>query len=188
MEVVDRSKSELMVQKAFTKESSFGAQLSLIHPPHKDQKFLIKLGLDVNPAAGATVVNTLCEFPTDFYVVTHDLPSMFSGKLHAIHCRPYEKGRDWYDLIEYFSRKTEINYPYLRAMLLQNGPFTKTIPAISNFTVDWIVDKIDKKIKQVNIESLKRDTAPFIEDESRMELWNADYFTAKLGKWAQAVS
>ncbi len=185
VEVVERSKASQAVKKAFLKTSSLGAELNLSHPLHRAQKLVIKLEVDTNPPLGANCISSLCEFPLDFYVTTHDLQSMFSGKLHAILCRAYEKGRDWYDLMEYFSRRITPNYPFLQAALAQSGPF-KSVTNFKELRKDWLVEQVDKKIGAVNVDNLRKEALPFIEDESRVALWDREYFRTKLERWAQA--
>jgi len=34
-----------------------------------------------------------------------DPASLFAGKIHALLCREYLKGRDWYDFVWYTSRR-----------------------------------------------------------------------------------
>ena len=48
-----------------------------------------------------------------------DLPSLFAGKLHAVLCRKYTKGRDFYDLLWYLGKKIEPNYLLLNNALEQ---------------------------------------------------------------------
>jgi len=184
IEVVDRSKAENAVKKAFLKESSLGAQLTLKHPLHREQKFVVKLEVDVNPPAGANLTSLLCEFPTDFYVTTHDQASMMAGKIHAILCRGYEKGRDWYDLMEYFSRKVQVNYTYLKSTLVQQGPFKAQV-LHEAVDLEWLVTHLREKIGSVDVAGLKNDVLPFVEDESRIALWSSDFFRDKLVLWEE---
>lgn len=51
------------------------------------------------------------------------LPSSFSGKLHALLCRSFDKGRDWYDFIWYISHKVNVNFELLKNALHQQGPW-----------------------------------------------------------------
>jgi hypothetical protein len=56
-----------------------------------------------------------------FALQYHDLPSLMSGKIHALITRPYTKGRDWYDLLWYRSRRppVEPNMVLLESALRQ---------------------------------------------------------------------
>ena len=44
------------------------------------------------------------DFPFVSSVLLQDLPSLFAGKIHAMLCREYVKGRDWYDFIWFTNR------------------------------------------------------------------------------------
>lgn len=93
---------EKTVQSAFIKfdDLLFEAGLS----PHKDQKFSIKIEIDTKPPAGAgyrtDIINKY--FPVSF--LSHDLSSLFAGKMNALLSRTYTKGRDFFDLGWYLSR------------------------------------------------------------------------------------
>ncbi len=49
------------------------------------------------------------DYPFPAAVRIFDLASLFAGKLHALMCRNYLKGRDWYDFIWYTARRTPVN-------------------------------------------------------------------------------
>ena len=107
---MNASKASVTVKKAFIKEDSFGQVLSLTYPRTKadPQTVLIKLEIDTNPPSGSNFDNHLIDFPITSSVISQDLPSLFAGKLHALLCRAYVKGRDWYDFIWYVTRKNPI--------------------------------------------------------------------------------
>lgn len=62
--------------------------------PHKDEKISIKIEIDTNPRGGGREEVTLYNSIFMFYVLHFDLASLFAGKLHALLCREYTKGRD----------------------------------------------------------------------------------------------
>jgi Nucleotidyl transferase AbiEii toxin, Type IV TA system len=82
----------------------------------------IKLEVDTNPPAGSGYETKVIRFPEPFSIVTQNLPSLFAGKTHALLCREYTKGRDWFDFVWYMSRNTEINLLNLQNALIQQGP------------------------------------------------------------------
>jgi hypothetical protein len=83
------------------------------------QKLSIKLEIDCNPPAGASVETKVYSAPSLMAISAHDMPSLMAGKLHAILARPYTKGRDWYDLIWYCGKRIEPNMDLLSAALAQ---------------------------------------------------------------------
>lgn len=65
--------------------------------------------VDVNPPLGWQTEPHIQR--SDFglaALVSYDLPSLFSGKLHALCCRNYTKGRDWYDLVWYLTHQPPV--------------------------------------------------------------------------------
>lgn len=68
----------------------------------------IKIEIDTRPPAGAesetAVVNRHAMLALRYYT----LPSLMAGKLHALITRRYQKGRDWYDLLWYRSKRPPV--------------------------------------------------------------------------------
>lgn len=87
--------------------------------PHRDQKLIIKIEIDRRPPVGAITERRILAAPSLMALTLHDLPSLMSGKLHAILARPYTKGRDWYDLIWYGSKGVQPNLVFLENALEQ---------------------------------------------------------------------
>ena len=179
VEAVDRSKADRGVQKAFLKESSLGSQLNLEVPLPKSQKFHIKLELDTNPPTGAQYADRLCDFPVDFFVLCHDLSSMFAGKLHALLYRGYPKGRDWYDFSMYLSRRAPVNLELLRNAITQSNS-NVLLKDSKSVNLTWLKQAIIAKIDQADFNQLKIDVEPFIEDQRIIALWSKDYFMQKV--------
>jgi predicted nucleotidyltransferase component of viral defense system len=178
-EVLDRSKVDQIVKKAFLKEHSIGYQL--ISGFRRDQKLTIKLEIDTNPPEGANTKNTLCDFPVDFFILSHDLPSMCAGKLHALLCRSYLKGRDWYDLAEYARRKTEPNLTLLKNALTQTGPYKHSVP--ENLDKSWLCEALQKKIDSVVISEIKKDVEPFVYNQEKLKIWDSEFFRLVAKRW-----
>lgn len=179
LEVTDRSKVDSVVQKAFLKETSLGAVLTLDAALPRSQKLKIKIEIDTNPPPAAQVESHLCDFPTDYYVTCYDLPTMFAGKLHALLCRKYGKGRDWYDLVEYLRRRTKPNYEFLKNALVQLPPWdARNIPEKLDF--EWVRSALIERMQLLSIDALRADVEPFVRGEQKLALWSAEYFTKKL--------
>jgi hypothetical protein len=182
VELVNRSKLSSAVQKAFLKVSSLGVELRLVSPLPAGQKFNVKIELDTNPPLGATCQSRLCEYPVDFYVVCHDEPTLFSGKIHALLCREYIKGRDWFDLLFYLTRKTRFNLPYLINALLQTGPYVDLLRD-QEISLEWVISELIAKINAVDFEAIKVDVQPFVADPKSLEIWSRDFFLQKVDLW-----
>lgn len=183
LEVKDRSKAEDTVKKAFLKEHSFGQILKLIYSRTRSdvQVVNIKLEVDTNPPAGSGYETKVIRFPEPFSIVAQDLPSLFAGKTHALLCREYTKGRDWFDFVWYMSRKTEINLLNLQNALIQQGPWKGKELNIDN---RWVSEKLREKIETIDWEIAKRDVRPFLRDRQlrTLDLWDKGFFLEFVGQ------
>lgn len=177
LEVKDRSKAEDIVKKAFLKEHSFGKVLKLIYERTRSdiQVVNIKLEVDTNPPMGSEFESKVIRFPEPFSIVAQDLPSLFAGKIHALLCREYIKGRDWFDFIWYVTRNTKINLMSLQNALYQQGPWNGKSLNIDN---KWVNEKLTEKIENIDWDAAKRDVQPFLRDRQlrTLDLWNKDFF------------
>src|SRR3989338_4519039 len=120
-EIQDRSKANNAVKKAFLKDDSLG-KILVFKNTGAVKKMIIKLEVDSNPPLGAITEIKPLLFPLPFNITAKNIESSFSGKINAMLCRGYIKGRDWYDFIWYVTQKTKINYELLKNGLYQNGP------------------------------------------------------------------
>jgi predicted nucleotidyltransferase component of viral defense system len=125
IEIDDRSGVDEVVKKAFLKDDSIGRLLTLGYRPKTGplRKIRIKFEVDSNPPAGANYEVRVMDFPFPSAVSLFDLPSLFAGKMHALLCREYVKGRDWYDFLWYAGRAVRSNFTLLEAALYQTGPW-----------------------------------------------------------------
>jgi hypothetical protein len=108
-EVLNKSRMDQRVKKALIKDNSICNQLNLsFYRGNPSQTQKIKLEIDVDPPAGSNFEYTYLDFPLDFEVCHQDLSSNFSLKIHALLCRPYLKGRDWYDFSWYVKQGVSV--------------------------------------------------------------------------------
>lgn len=177
LEVKDRSNVEGSIKKAFLKENSFGKVLKLIYERTRFdvQVVNIKLEVDVNPPMGSSFETKIVRFPEPFSIVAQDLPSLFAGKIHALLCREYIKGRDWFDFVWYASRHAEINLLNLQNALNQQGPWKEKGLTIDN---KWVSERFREKIASIDWEIAKKDVQPFLRGRQQrmLELWSKDFF------------
>ncbi|MCB1118780.1 MAG: nucleotidyl transferase AbiEii/AbiGii toxin family protein [Chlamydiia bacterium] len=177
LKAVDRSKGNTVVKKAFLKDDSFGQILTLNYPRSRadNQTIRIKLEIDTNPPKGSKNAAHVINYPFPFSLITHDLPTLFSGKCVALLCREYVKGRDWYDFLWYMRNKTLINYPYLKNALAQNQLYTDLPQSIDRI---WLLDALSDKIRTIDWEQAKGDTRRFIRADRQhvIDAWSKELF------------
>ena len=173
----DRSNAPNAVKKAFLKEDSFGKVLELNYVRNRSdaQHLLIKLEVDTHPPEGSQYETRYLEFPSPYSIVVQNQASLFAGKIHALLCRQYEKGRDWYDFLWYIQRKTSINYSFLQHALKQCGPYQDQSLSISQ---KWLVNALQEKIESANWEKIKLDIRTFVskKDQDLIKTWNKELF------------
>ncbi len=178
-EVIDRSEAGKMVKKAFIKDDSIGKLLEFdfIKVNRSVKKIKIKIEIDVNPPLGAGSLTRYLTFPFPASVTVHDVSSLFAGKLHALLCREYIKGRDWYDFVWYISQKADVNYPLLHSQIDQAGPWQGENLEVSQ---EWCFAELLKKIKILNWEAAKREVMPFVKNHERpsLDVWGVGFFSS----------
>ena len=184
-EALPRGSMDRAVRTAVLKNNSFVNQLNLrFYKGHADRKITIKLEVDANPPAGSVYDYKYLDFPTDFEICHQDLAGNFALKIHALLCRPYLKGRDWYDFNWYIRQGVSPNLPHLRNALIQHGPWagqdSLTIDA------DWVREELQKKIDNIDWAAATADVAPFLKlgEQEALTLWGARFFAAKLERLA----
>ncbi|OGQ22797.1 MAG: hypothetical protein A3I05_01805 [Deltaproteobacteria bacterium RIFCSPLOWO2_02_FULL_44_10] len=191
LEFQDRSKADQAVKKAFLKDNSLGKILHIKHPsissPSTPKKLRIKLEIDTNPPAGSHTEIKYLNFPFASAVTMQNLPSLFAGKSHALLCREYVKGRDWYDFLWYVVRKTSLNFEFLTQACRQQGPWKHQTMVI---TQEWYLHEMKKKIESINWQEAQQDVMPFLRAHhlKSLELWSTDFFLDALQKLEQILS
>lgn len=184
LEVINRSKLDKVVKTAFLKAESMGGLLILKDIRTNRPKLQIKLEIDSNPPSGSSYELKYLDFPLPYGIKTQDLSSLFAGKIHALLCRPYTKGRDWYDFVWYVSHKTPLNFSLLNHAILQKSPW-------KDISVDsaWLFHKMEEKIKDTNWDEAKRDVARFLKPREllTLDLWSNDFFLSRLDKLNEVI-
>jgi len=186
-ELTERSQMDKAVRLAMLKDNSLGRQLDLsFFDATTPAKLKVKLEIDTNPPAGTGTSWQYLDFPLDFEVCAQDLPSNYALKLHALLCRPYLKGRDWFDFAWYCKQKTRPNLPHLANALNQTGPWQGQSPLVD---AQWLADALHAKIKTINWSLAAQDVAPFLNaaEQISLSLWSERFFADKVNRLVQAV-
>jgi len=183
LETKERQKADASIKTAFIKDDSFGQILNLSYQGSVSdmQKIQIKLEIDTDPPMGSEFESKYLDFPYPFSVSLQDLNSLFAGKCHALLCRVYTKGRDWFDFLWYVSRKTSLNLNFLQNALMQTGPWQDQILSINK---DWVINELRAKIISINWEMARKDVERFLKptEFENLKLWSTDLFLHYLEK------
>jgi predicted nucleotidyltransferase component of viral defense system len=181
--IVDRDKSKI-VKSVFLKEDSIGNFLKITYRNKSTTTIKIKLEVDTNPPAGATVEQKYTQFPVIVPVTCYDLPSLLAGKSHAILTRKFMKGRDWFDFSWYSTQRTTLNFDFLLNALIQS----KTIKN-KNTPVEkkWYLDVFKEKIKETAWSAQKKDVIRFLktQDQDLLDYWSEKFFLSRLENLAK---
>jgi predicted nucleotidyltransferase component of viral defense system len=182
-EVLDKTEAGANVRKAFLKTESIGRLLELKLPfsRHPERKIRIRLEIDANPPAGSVCETHYINFPLVAVLTVQNLPSGFAGKCHALLCRPYIKGRDWYDFAWYVARKTRVNFNLLGNALAQIGPWAGQNVKVDEF---WLMARLEEKIHSIDWSTAREDVRRFIplRGQAALDLWNGDFFIYQTGR------
>ena len=179
-EVLNKSRMDQAVRKAILKDGSISQQLNLsfLHGP-ADRTLKIKLEVDVEPPAGSGFEHTYLDFPIDFEVCHQDLGSNFALKIHALLCRGFLKGRDWYDFIWYLKQGVQPNYFLLEAAIQQAGPWkNQGIPV----NQAWLQTVLREKIATIDWKAAASDVQKFLNivQQQGLRVWSAQFFLSKV--------
>jgi predicted nucleotidyltransferase component of viral defense system len=185
LEMDDRSKVDQAVRMTFVKDDSLGNLLQLNYKPATGplRKLRNKLEVDTNPPAGASFETKYLDFPFPSAVCVFDLPSLFAGKLHALLCREYLKGRDWYDFIWYTARKTSTNYALLSSALRQMDPWKDQEVQADRA---WCLEQLRARIRGTDWKQAREDVRRFVKPNElpSLDLWGREFFLAQADKLA----
>ena len=183
IKITDRDRTDATVKKVFLKDNSLGKVIDLRHSSQTGPmaKIRIKLEVDTNPPAGSGYELKYLDFPFVSAVAVQDRPSLFAGKLHALLCREYIKGRDWYDFIWYTSNGIGVNYDFLSSAINQLGPWQDQF-----ITADkaWLLNELERKITSTNWKQAAEDVRRFVRvaEQPSLDLWSKDLFLGQLDK------
>jgi len=148
----------------------------------------VKLEIDTRPPSGAKVAEHFHIGPIMFTVNHHDVPSLFAGEFHALLFRGFVKGRDYFDLMFFLSKRVPFDAQLLRNATLQTHPET------SLDSTDEVLRCLKRRPREVDQRNIAGDLAPFLLEPhdlrfiaSENMIWALDRNIAE-GVFAQAPS
>ncbi len=118
----------------------------------RDEKILIKFEIDFNPSQKiSTESKFVSSFNENFPILVNSKETLFAQKIMAIAFRPYQKGRDFYDLVWFLSQKElEPNYEILKekGLKIQNKK--------------QLIEFLEKQLQKTNLKQAVKDVERFL--------------------------
>ena len=161
------------IKSAFIKSDTITNYLK-IESTNIDPRIIVKVKIEVdsNPPEFANYEYKQGIFPSPYKAKLMDLPSLFSGKLHAILCRDWVKGRDYFDFIFYLTKGVKPNLELLKSALAQ----TKYLKESDELNMHVLKQMLIRRFQEVDFEEAKKDCMPFINDISELDVWDTELF------------
>ena len=166
---------EKTVQSEFIKFKGLPYQLGLSE--HKNEKLFVKIEIDALPPPGFITEIVMINKNFLFKVRCYEPASLFAGKLHAVLFRKYAKGRDYYDLLWFLTRKTPVNYELLSHAAAQ------TEKKASGMNREALKHLLAAKIGHTDFAHIRDDVQPFLAKKEEIEYFRKEYFLAAIEKY-----
>lgn len=177
-QVIERSKTDDTVKKTFIKTDSIGTIIIFDLPFDRDSRkhLRVKLEVDTKPPQGSAAETHFLTFPSAASISTQTLQCGFALKLHALLCRTYDKGRDWYDFVWYVSRRMHPDMGLMKNAMIQSGPW-KGMSDVS-FDVEWLKKELSGRIDKIDWKIMRSDVERFLprREQESLNLWRPDFF------------
>lgn len=160
-------KKETKVESAFLKDDT--AIYDVKFKTEKDLK--IKIEVDIDPPLGFTTEQKLSLMPFSFMTRCFTLPDLYAGKMHALLFRNWKiraKGRDWYDFEWYVRHNVPLDFFHLQIRAKEYNGMT--------IDKEAFVTMLKERLSSTDINMVKRDVLPFIQNTKELDIWSNDYF------------
>jgi predicted nucleotidyltransferase component of viral defense system len=155
------------VESAFLKDNTDVYNLSF----QTEKTIKVKIEVDTIPPQNFATEQKILYQPKNFMTRCVALPDLYAGKMHALAFRAWKsrvKGRDWFDFEWYVRFNVPMNWKHLQERILQfNG---------IELTLDDFKARLRDRLANTDIEQVKEDVAPFIDDLRQLDFWSNDYF------------
>lgn len=163
-----KAKAAKTVMAAFVKFRGLLYELNL--SPLSSETISIKVEIDSNPPAGATLETSIVRRHCLLNLQHYDKSSLLAGKLHALTTRKYTKGRDVYDLMWYLSDRT---WPEPNILLLNNA-LKQTGWTGPELTQDNWRQHIAARLAEFEWDKIIADVKPFVEKQGDLKMLTQD--------------
>ena len=169
-DVVITKKEELhfgRVESAFLKEDTTAYDIAF----QTEKTIKVKIELDTNPPLLFDTEQKLMMQPYSVMIRCLTLPDLFAGKMHALVFRNWKtriKGRDWYDFEWYIRHNIPLHFAHLQERIREfNG---------QEVTQEKFIHLLRDRLANANINQVKEDVLPFVNNPSELDIWSNDYF------------
>ncbi len=155
------------VESAFLKDNTDVYDISF----QTERSVKVKIEVDIVPPMKFSTEQKLLLQPMSFMTRCVALPDLFAGKMHALVFRAWKsrvKGRDWYDFEWYVRNGIELDFRHLQERIRQ---FNGREMALNEFT-----DELKNRLATTDINQVKADVLPFLNNPRELEIWSNDYF------------
>lgn len=166
LDVEIKAKEEKTVHSAFLKFPGLLKDLGLSRLD--SQKLSIKFEVDSRPPLGGKIETTLVNKIYFINIAHPDISSLYATKLHACLFRKYAKGRDFYDLVWYLTKKITPNF------ILLNNAIEQTQGENLGLSEENFKGFLAERIEKVDFKSVRSDVARFLEDKKELDFLNAE--------------
>ncbi|MDH8701699.1 putative nucleotidyltransferase component of viral defense system [Dysgonomonadaceae bacterium PH5-43] len=160
-------KNDTQVESAFLKDNT--AIYDVKFKTEKDIK--IKMEVDTDPPLGFSTEQKLSLMPFSFMTRCFSLPDLYAGKMHALLFRNWKtrvKGRDWYDFEWYVRHNVALDFAHLQTRANEFNSLT--------LDKETFVSMLKERLTSTDINMVKRDIFPFIQNPKELDIWSNDYF------------
>lgn len=168
VEITKKEKKNVgSVESAFLKDDTESYDVAF----RTEKSIKIKIEVDTNPPMEFSVEQKLLLHPFSFMTRCFTLPDLYAGKMHALIFRNWKsrvKGRDWYDFEWYVRGGVSLDFNHFQVR-------TKQFNGIEMNKADFIA-RLKERLATTDINTVKRDLEPFIENPRELDIWSNDYF------------
>ena len=156
------------VESAFLKEDTTAYDIAF----QTEKTIKVKIELDTNPPLLFDTEQKLMMQPYSVMIRCLTLPDLFAGKMHALVFRNWKtriKGRDWYDFEWYIRHNIPLHFAHLQERIREfNG---------QEVTRDEFMHLLRDRLANANINQVKEDVLPFVNNPSELDIWSNEYFS-----------
>lgn len=168
-----KEKGEKTVKRIFFKFP--GLLYSYKLSEQKEQKVSVLVEIDEHPPEGGKSETSIISKQYIFRIKHYSIPSLMAKKISAVFTRPFDKGRDYYDLLWFLRKEVEPDFELLNRAIKQVG---EEYPVMDKN--NWQTE-ILRKLKMVNFRKIRDGVRNFLEIRDEADMIQYKTFEELLG-------